>query len=202
MGFMLIAVGIGGFILYQGYKKTKGAESFETPSVKTPSGLQKLEGELFKLIGLAGAGVKVAGATSALIGGGTAAGTVGAAAVAPGAATILPGAGAAIPATGAGAVPVSGAASGFGTAAATAGLLAAPWILGPPLTSLLTGNKTLDDMLAEQTAYSKQLEENKLMLAREQKIAADVEAARANALTKLIALDPITNNTARQVGEQ
>lgn len=201
MGFLLIALGLGGFLFYQGYKKTAGAESLETPSVKAPTGLQKLEGELLKIIGIAGAGVKVAGATSALIGGGTAAGTVGAAAVAPGAATILPGAGTAIPATGGGAVPVSGAA-GLGTALATAGMLASPFILGPPIVSLLTGNKTLDDMLAEATAFSKKGEEDKLMLAREQKIAADAEASRANAMTKLIALDPITNNTPRQIGEQ
>ncbi len=74
--------------------------------------------------------------------------------------------------------PAAGAGSSVGAVLGPAAMLVSPFILGPPLVSLLTGNKTLEDMMAEQAARDAEVLYWKEQVAKEQELNARAEALK------------------------
>ena len=180
MPFLLISLAGAAFLLWKAFSPAKDTKADKAESV---TGLQKIVGGVAGVVATAGAAVKVGTEAAALLGIGKAAAT--------GTATAgsVTASGVGTASTGL-SVPASGSASGLGaggsalsTTAATIGLLAAPFILGPMVAKLL-GGKTLQEWEAELA--KKSLEERLLQAAIMKKAIADDAAARARAERDII----------------
>jgi hypothetical protein len=182
---VLVGLGLVGGLALVLFPKSKAAAAPGSGTVSTGAGgglltgivagAKKIFSGVSKVLGGAAAAASAGiGVTALTAGGSVAGGTV--AAIGSGAGALTDFAAVSEPVFGSVTGEVGpaaiGSGGGVGAVLGPIAMLSIPVIFGPPLVSLLTGNKNLADMEAEAAAAQKQYLEDQATLKREQEIAA------------------------------